>query len=132
MKKILVLDDDPKIVAFIKRLLDDKGYQAFGATTPDDFFCLFRDQNIDLVLLDICMPLKNGFEVFKDLCKEKHPPVLFVTGDSGSFNVESKTALELWQRDFLDGRTDILYKPFDIAILYEKVAALIGEAEDLQ
>jgi DNA-binding response OmpR family regulator len=74
--------------------------------------------------------VKNGFEVFKELARDNRPPVLFVTGDSGSFTVESQTALELWQSDFLEGTTDILYKPFSVEILFEKVAALIGDGEE--
>lgn len=131
MKQILALDDDPKIVSFLKKVLDMKGFQTFTATTPNDFFSLLREQKIDLILLDICMPVKNGFEVFKELCSDKHPPVLFVTGDTESFSVESKTAMDLWQNEFTEGRTDIIYKPFDIATLHEKVMSLIGEAEEL-
>ncbi len=130
MKRILVLDDDPMILTFIKRILDDRGYQTHTATTSDDFFRLLREQAFDLILLDIRMPVKNGFEVFKELARDNRPPVLFVTGDSGSFTVESQTALELWQSDFLEGTTDILYKPFSVEILFEKVAALIGDGEE--
>ncbi len=130
MKRILVLDDDPVIVAFIKKVLDVKGYQTVTATNADDFFSLLREQPIDLVLLDIRMPIKNGFEVFKELRSNACPPVLFVTGDTDSFSVESKTASDLWQKDFYDGTTDIIYKPFSIDILYEKVSSLIGEAAE--
>jgi len=40
--------------------------------------------------------------------------------------------MELWQNEFSEGRTDIIYKPFDIATLQEKVLSLIGEPEDVQ
>lgn len=126
MKTILILDDDPTILAVMKRLLDDRGYQALVATDPQVFFGLYQSQRIDLVLLDIRMPVKNGFEVFKDLVSGEHPPVLFVTGDATSFSVDSKTALDLWRSEFVKGTTDILYKPFNCGVLYEKVAALIG------
>ena len=129
MKRILALDDEPSIVAFIKKALDNKGYETFIATDPDTFFRLFREQQIDLVLLDICMPIKNGFEVFKELRNNGKPPVLFVTADLGSFSVESKMAMDLWQNEFTEGTADIIYKPFDVATLHEKVMSLIGGAE---
>ena len=129
MKRILALDDEQSIVEFIKKALDNKGYETFIATDPDTFFRLFREQEIDLVLLDICMPIKNGFEVFKELRKNRKPPVLFVTADLGSFSVESKMAMDLWQNEFTEGTADIIYKPFDVATLHEKVLSLIGGAE---
>ena len=130
MKRILVLDDDPVVVAFIKKALDLKGYQTFTATNATDFFQFLRKQTIDLVLLDIRMPIKNGFEVFKELRTNTCPPVLFVTGDTDSFSVESEAAKELWHKDFHDGTTDIVYKPFSLDTLYKKVASLIGDAAE--
>jgi len=130
MKRILALDDDPHVVNVIRTVLDAKGYQTTTTTTPDDFFKRFREQDFDLVLLDIRMPVKNGLEVFKDLCGKAHPPVLFVTADFGAFNLDSKLAMELWQNEFMEGTADIIYKPFTVATLHEKVAALIGDAEE--
>lgn len=131
MKKILALDDDPSILDFIRKVLDSKGYQTVTTTDCDEFFALFRAQPIDLVLLDICMPVKNGLEVFKDLCGAKHPPVLFITGDFGAFSTESKTAMELWKTEFAEGTADIIYKPFTVAALNEKIVSLIGDSGDL-
>ncbi len=130
MKSILVLDDEQTVLDLVKRLLDDRGYATFVASTYAAFQAVLAERQIDLVLLDIRMPAKDGFEVFKDLSCGQHPPVLFVTGDCSSFSVDSQTALNLWQKEFQDGRTDILYKPFTSAVLFEKVEALIGEAED--
>lgn len=126
MKKILTLDDDPQVLQCIKAALDVKGCQTFITTDFNIFFKLFREQEIDLVILDICMPGKNGFEVFKELCQEKHPPVLFITAYSGSFSAESKMVMDLWENEFADGTTDILYKPFTLGLLYKKVDSLIG------
>jgi len=130
MKKILFLDDDQTIVDFVKRVLDKQGYETISTTDFGIFFESFRDQEIDLVLLDICMPVMNGFQVFKELRDFKRRPVLFITGETDAFNVASTATMDLWNNEFSDGTTDILYKPFDIAILCEKVASLIGEAED--
>jgi two-component system response regulator SaeR len=130
MKTILVLDDDQTILDVIKRILDDYGYRTLVASKPSLFFDLLRSEPVDLVLLDIRMPAKDGFQVFQELPGGQRPPVLFVTGDSGSFSMESEAARALWQSAFLEGTTDILYKPFSGAVLYEKVVALIGKAKE--
>lgn len=126
MHKILILDDDPQVLKCIQVALDAKGCQTFTTTDFNLFFTLFNEQAINLVILDICMPGKNGFEVFKELCKGKHPPVLFITAYSGSFSSESKMVMDLWKNEFSDGNTDILYKPFTLDLLYTKVESLIG------
>jgi len=130
MKKILALDDDPEILKCLKVALEQRGFAATTCSNFTDFTRLFHDQSPDLVLVDIRMPGKNGFEVVKKLREWKNIPVLFVTAYSGSFTLESKPVLELWRTEFSGGLIDILYKPFDIATLYEKVESLIGKAGD--
>lgn len=130
MKTILALDDDPEILKCIKFALDDRGFQCTTTTDYKDFFKVFQSQSFDLVLLDVRMPRKSGFDVLKKLRHARKTPVLFVTAYSGSFTLESKSVLDLWQKEFADGNTDILYKPFTLANLFEKVEALIGQAAE--
>ena len=132
MKTILSIDDDAEILKCFKLALESHGYRVFATSSFDEFFTILREQPIDLVLLDIRMPGKNGFDVFKEMREYKHLPVLFITAYAGSFALESDSVLEMWQNDFADGETDILYKPFDLKTLYEKVAALIGSDEESQ
>lgn len=132
MKTIIALDDDNEILKCLKLALDQRGFRTFTATNFDDFLALVKEHKPDLILLDVRMPGKNGFEVFKHLRQWQAVPVMFVTAYSGSFNLESKTVLDLWQNQFSDGQTDILYKPFNIKVLYEKVEALIGPPEAAQ
>lgn len=126
MKTIVALDDDRDILKCLKLALDQRGYQTFVSSNFNDFIGLIKAHTPDLILLDVRMPGKNGFEVFKQLRQWQTAPVLFVTAYSGSFTLESKTVLDLWKNQFSDGQTDIIYKPFNIKALYEKVEALIG------
>jgi hypothetical protein len=57
-------------------------------------------------------------------------PVLFVTAYPKSFTAASDEVVEMWRKNFADGTTDIIYKPFDLPTLFEKVEALIGTADD--
>lgn len=85
-------------------------------------------QDIDLALLDVRMPRLNGFEVYRELLKTRRLPVLFVTAFPRSFDAKQGDVKEMWKKQFVDGLTDIIYKPFDLKVLYEKVESLIGAA----
>ena len=80
-------------------------------------------------MLDVRMPQKSGIDVFREL-KKTHPKlkVLFITAYPKSFSVRDDAMLKMWQRDFADGETDIMYKPFVLDVLYQKIEGLIGPA----
>lgn len=128
MKTVLALDDDPEILKCIKLALESRGFQCTTKTDYNEFFELIHAHSFDLVILDVRMPQHSGFEVLKKLRHNRTTPVLFVTAYSGSFTLKSKNVLDLWKQEFADGNTDILYKPFTLASLTEKVEALIGTA----
>jgi DNA-binding response OmpR family regulator len=131
MKRILSIDDDPLILECFQTVLKDKGYEVFITTDPDEVSRQLKSTPYDLVMLDVQMPIKNGFEIFQELKQYyKQIPILFVTAYPQSFSLVSERTAEMWQRDFADGNTDILYKPFHIEDLYEKIEGLIGPAED--
>lgn len=132
LKKILSIDDDPKILEAIESALQQGGYEVLITTDPTAVEKIMIEHEIALVMLDIQMPQKSGIEVFKEL-KKKNPgmKILFVTGHAESFNVHSEETLKMWQEHFADGETDIMYKPFTLNILCEKVEGLIGPAGEL-
>ncbi len=127
MRKILSVDDDPHILGAFESALKQKGYEVFITTNPGEVARILDEHVINLVMLDIHMPQKNGFEVFKEVKKKyKHLPVLFVTAYPKSFSMRSDDMVGMWKDDFADGNTDIMYKPFTLDSLYEKVEGLIG------
>ena len=126
MKTIIALDDDNEILKCLKLALNQYGFRTLISTNFDEFINLVRTENPVLILLDVRMPGKNGFDVLKSIREWNTIPVLFVTAYSGSFNLESKSILDMWQSEFSEGTTDILYKPFNLKLLYEKVESLIG------
>lgn len=131
MQKILSVDDDHAILHVIQRVLANAGYNVCVADSPDLALQMIRDDaGISLVLLDIQMPKKTGFQVYKELLEIRKLPVLFVTAYPTQFNAQRDDIVEMWRNNFADGTTDIVYKPFDIPSLCEKVEGLIGPASE--
>jgi len=62
-KKILIADDEPSIVAAVEFLLQRGGYEVHVARNGEEALELVESNNPDLVLLDVMMPLKSGYEV---------------------------------------------------------------------
>ncbi|OEU46893.1 MAG: hypothetical protein BBJ60_04940 [Desulfobacterales bacterium S7086C20] len=84
-KKILIVDDEPDIIAFLGALLDENGYASVSAKDGTEGLELLRDEKPDLVLLDLMMPKKSGITMFQELRKDpdlSSVPVVVVTGVS--------------------------------------------------
>lgn len=132
MKRILSVDDEESILKCIKRALGQKGYEVITSTNPLEALEIMKKENLDLVTLDVRMPRLNGLEVYQALKNSRKDtvPVLFLTAYPGTFTMDSEPMVKMWQTEFADGNTDILYKPFDLDLLIEKVEALIGPGEE--
>lgn len=129
MKKILSIDDDPQILKAFESAIQQKGYEILTTTDPNEVGKILSEHSIDLVMLDVRMPQKSGFDVFRELKKKnKKLKVLFVTAYPKSFSVRNDDMLKMWKQDFADGETDIMYKPFVLDVLYQKIEGLIGPA----
>ncbi len=129
MRKILSVDDDPQILQAFEAAVRQKGYEILTTTDPLEVGKILSENEIDLIMLDVRMPQKSGIDVFREL-KKTHPKlkVLFITAYPKSFSVRDEEMLKMWQRDFADGETDIMYKPFVLDVLYQKIEGLIGPA----
>ncbi|NQT92171.1 MAG: response regulator [Lentisphaerae bacterium] len=128
MKTILAIDDEPEILACYREALERKGYVIFVTSDPAVGIGFLRENDVDLVLLDVRMPQTDGLDVYSEMRKHKKIPALFITAYPKSFTAESDRVVRLWQNEFSDGTTDIMYKPFTLDALFEKVESLIGEA----
>jgi CheY-like chemotaxis protein len=129
MKKLLSIDDEPMMLKCLSRALKGKGYDLLVTTDPEEGLEILRRQDdICLALLDVKMPKKNGFEIYRELKQFRNIPVLFVTAYPRAFTAKSDDVVEMWRDEFADGTTDIIYKPFDLPALFEKVEGLIGTA----
>ena len=128
-KAILCVDDEVWVLKSLEVALSPEGYRVFTTSDPAEAETILREHEIDLVLLDVCMPDTDGRELCATIRDHHQVPILFVTGQRDSFSVGPDPAAQPWTQQFGDGQTDILYKPFEVDELHEKVAGLIGPAE---
>ena len=129
MKTILAIDDDPWVLETLRQALTARGYEVLCADSAHHGTRVLSQRRVDLILLDLNMPDKNGFVLYRDLESLRRIPVLFVTGCTWSFTPSTEGFTSIWTDGFTLGMTDILYKPFPISLLYEKVEALVGRSE---
>jgi CheY-like chemotaxis protein len=75
-KRILVVDDHPKVLAFIKIDLKLRGFNVICASSGEEALNLVKSENPDIILLDILMPGMSGFEVLQALRQSTNIPVI--------------------------------------------------------
>jgi two-component system, OmpR family, response regulator MprA len=113
---ILVVDDDPEIVSFLRRGLIFEGYAVETACNGTEALAKIRDREPDLVILDIMMPGIDGIEVSRRLRQVSQMPVLMLTA-------KGTTADKVIGLD--SGADDYLVKPFEFDELLARVRALL-------
>jgi two-component system nitrogen regulation response regulator NtrX len=100
-EKILIVDDEASIRSSLKGILEDEGFQVQTAETGEDGLEMLKSQNIDLVLLDIWLPMMSGLEVLKKIkLLEESPQVVMISGH-GTIETAVK-ATKLGAHDFLE------------------------------
>ena len=119
MKRILIADDQPAARELLRTILVNSGYEVFEAVDGNDATAKLPEVRPDLVLLDIHMPGKDGFEVcsFIRNCPElENLPVIALT--AGLMSGEREKAIAA-------GFTDFVGKPVAISALRHTVARLL-------
>jgi DNA-binding response OmpR family regulator len=119
--KILVVEDEKKVASFIKRGLEDDGYQAVVSYDGVDALKQASSGEFDLIVLDCMLPKKDGLAVIHELREAGNLiPVLMLTAKTETEDVV--TGLDA-------GADDYLAKPFAFAELQARVRALIRRSE---
>ena len=93
-KKILIIDDEPDVVAYLTAVLESNGYKSYSAADIKKAMDLVQKVSPDLICLDIEMPKETGISLYIKLQQEKelkHIPVMIISGiiDSDKFNFRS-------------------------------------------
>ncbi|MCW2257111.1 two-component system response regulator CpxR [Providencia alcalifaciens] len=115
MHKILLVDDDRELTSLLKELLEMEGFNVVIAFDGEQALQQI-DSSIDLLLLDVMMPKKNGIETLKELRQIHQTPVIMLTARGSE--LDKVLGLEL-------GADDYLPKPFNDRELVARIRALL-------
>ena len=106
-KKILIADDEEDVKVIVQLFLESKGYEIVTAFDGLDALDKIKEEKPDLILLDIMMPILDGFEVCRKLKADPDTAGIPVVMLSASTHSESK------QRGLDAGAVDYIIKPFE-------------------
>jgi two-component system KDP operon response regulator KdpE len=113
---ILIADDDAPILRLVRTKLQNDGYRVVTATNGQEAVDLFENEQPDLIVLDIMMPIMDGIEALRRIREQSQVPVILLTArTAGRDKVRS---LDL-------GADDYITKPFDPDELSARVAAVL-------
>ncbi|MBN2638570.1 MAG: response regulator transcription factor [Bacteroidales bacterium] len=122
MKRILIIEDEPGISAFLKEGLEEEGFQTEVAENGTLGFQKFSKSHFDLILMDWMLPGLTGIEVTEKIREtNQHIPVIFLTAK----DTVQDTILGL-----RSGANDYLKKPFSFAELLERIKVHFRNAEN--
>ena len=115
--KILLVEDDKKIATIVKRGLDAEGYTVEVAFDGTSGLWLATEGSFDLILLDIMLPGRNGFQICADLrARSIWTPIIMLTAKDG--DLDEAEALDA-------GADDYLTKPFSFPVLVARVRSML-------
>jgi len=118
--KILFIDDDPRICRLVKRYLEGNGFQAIFAHDAAVANELLPDDTIDLILLDIMLPDKDGLTLAQEIRNTSTTPIIFLTARA---EIDDKvTGLEL-------GADDYITKPFEEKELIARIQSVLRRTQ---
>lgn len=115
MRKILIVDDEEKIRELIRMNLELAGYECHEAEDGEKAIEAMKEFKPDLALLDIMLPLKNGYEIAEDFIKNNIPIIFLTAKDSTTDKVKG---LKI-------GADDYITKPFEAIELLARIESVL-------
>jgi len=115
MARILVAEDSITDLQFIKNALKETDYEILTASNGDEAEQKVRSEMVDLIILDVVMPKKNGFQVCRSLKKDekyRHIPIILITS-------KTQDSDRFW--GLKQGADEYVTKPFEPTDLLEAV-----------
>ncbi len=116
MKKILIVDDEIRMLQLLKLCLEPYGYECITKTNGKDAINYIEEQEVSLVLLDIMMPKINGWETAKVIRGFSKVPIIMLTARDQSADMIKGLGI---------GADDYITKPFEEEVLLARIQALL-------
>lgn len=121
--RILLCEDDPNLGLLLSKFLNAKGFETTLAVDGEKGLKEFKRHTFDFLILDVMMPIKDGFTLAKDVRNmDKHVPILFLT---------AKSMTEDTLKGFEVGADDYMTKPFSMDELLHRVNAILRRSAAL-
>ena len=115
--KILLLEDDLNLSETVSDYFEEQGFDVISVHDGDDAIASIYEHNFDLLLLDVNVPNKNGFEVLKEVrAQNKKVPAIFIT---------SLNSMDSLEEGFSSGCDDYIRKPFELKELLLRVQTIL-------
>ena len=116
MTKVLVVDDDTNICDLLKMYLEKEGYEVKTANDGVEGMTVFKMYEPDIVLLDIMMPKKDGWQVCREIREHSQKPIIMITAKGET--IDKVLGLEL-------GADDFIVKPLDMKEVFARIKAVL-------
>ena len=118
--KILIVDDEPNIARSLSFVLNKDGYDVSVAEDGDQAMAIIRDSKPDILILDVMMPNKNGYDVCREIksdaeLRDIHIMMLTAKGQKGDLEM-----------GLLQGADEYITKPFSPMKIAARVKKLLG------
>lgn len=117
--KALVVDDEQPLLDALQYALQREGFEVITATDSEQAIQLFNEQNPDLVILDVMLPTRSGFEVCQILRKQSNVPIIMLTARGAEG--DRVVGLEI-------GADDYITKPFSMRELMARIRSVMRRA----
>lgn len=123
MKKVLYVEDNPEMIEIVQIVLQNSGYRILTTQNGDEVITLCREEQPDLVLMDLNMPTLDGFEITRQLRQAgfDRPIVALTASESDEDRSKARRA----------GCDDYVLKTLDMADLEKTIDSYIAEAGGL-
>ncbi|MEM8521405.1 response regulator transcription factor [Flavobacterium sp. PL12] len=122
--RIILAEDEPALAQIVKESLETRNFEVILCKDGEEAFDAFKNEKIELIVLDVMMPKKDGFSVAKDIRKlDNKIPIIFLTAKSQTQDVVD---------GFNFGGNDYLKKPFSMEELIVRIHSLLGRKINLE
>ena len=120
--KVLVVDDDPSVRESVSKVLNAAGYESLLAADGEEALAQFDSNEIALLVLDLGLPIKNGWDVFERITRENPLlPIVIITGQVEQYDVAVAA-----------GVGALMEKPLDALQLLHTIRELLAEPAEVR
>lgn len=119
-KKLLIIEDDIDIALMIKEYLKNEDYEVFIGNDGEEGITIFKENDINLIMLDVMMPKMDGYEVLSKIREFSNVPVIMLTAKGHQMDKVI---------GFKKGCDDYIVKPFDLVELNLRIKAILRRSE---